>query len=306
MTLYRSLRTHCRDFTLYVLCLDQDTHALLSGMNRSDLVPIDLRDIETWDPALQTAKSNRSLIEYYFTLSPILPLFVLETYGPIELITYVDADIFFYASPDPIFDELGKRSILTIEHRFPDHLKHREILGRFNVQFLSFRNDDQGMACLNRWRTQCLEWCYDRPEGDKFADQKYLDTWPVEYRRLVVLQHKGAGVGPWNWSTYPMRLNNGRLTVADAPLIFYHFHGLKILSRRFISLGMYRYDRMPVRLRKWLYGGYVRELRNTSLWLDACADRVVEAAYTDIRGRQSRIMALLAAFASRQLMRVSG
>src|SRR5205823_10040223 len=99
------------------------------------------------------------------------------------------------------------------------------------VGLMAFRNDSFGRECLEWWRERCLEWCYDRLEGDRFADQKYLDDWPTRFERVVVLQHKGAGVAPWNAMNYQICLQNGRVIVDGQPLIFYHFHGLKIINR---------------------------------------------------------------------------
>jgi len=268
LTLYRSLRETGVEFQYYVLCLDQTCHDILLALNLPNIHPVQLAQVEQWDTQLATAKTNRSLIEYYFTLSPVFPLYVLEKWQHIDIITYVDADLYFYASPSPLFAELGEQSILVIEHRFPDYLKEKEKYGRFNVQYESFRRDAQGMACLQSWRDDCVDWCYDRLEEDRYADQKYLDRWPERYTRLVNVSHKGAGVAPWNWASYPMALQDGTLYIDDDALIFYHFHGVKILNACIISHGLSDFGLMPRHVRNWLYKGYIRELKNTATWLE--------------------------------------
>ena len=72
------------------------------------------------------------------------------------------------------------------------NLSHLEQFGRFNVGMVSFRNDVAGLACLSRWREKCIEWCYDRVEDGKFADQGYLDDWPTEHEGVVVLDMQGC------------------------------------------------------------------------------------------------------------------
>ncbi len=268
LTLYRSLLATGFDFTLHVLALDQETAKTLLQLELPNLKTIPLPALEAWEPELANARSNRSLIEYYFTLSPLLPLYILKHEPQTELITYLDADLYFYGSPEPIFSELGDRSILVIGHRYPDYLKHKDRFGLFNVQYESFRHDAQGMACLERWRDQCLEWCYDRDETTRYADQKYLDEWPDLYGdSLVVLQHRGAGVAPWNWAKYPLELGHDEMRVGGDPLIFYHFHGVKIFHPCFISNGLADWGIMPRRPRRWLYAGYLRQLRDTRSWL---------------------------------------
>ena len=268
LTLYRSLAATGCDFTLNVLALDEETENILAQLDLPNLKAIPLAALEAWESGLEIAKGNRSLIEYYFTLSPLLPLYILKHEPKTEVITYLDADLYFYGSPKPIFTELGDRSILVIEHRYPDYLKTNERFGLFNVQYESFRHDTHGLACLERWRDQCLEWCYDRDEPTRYADQKYLNEWPERYGdHLVVLQHRGAGVAPWNWATYPLEIQHNKMHVGGAPLIFYHFHGVKIFHPCFISNGLADWGIMPRRPMRWLYAGYLRQLRTTRSWL---------------------------------------
>ncbi|QFY90680.1 glycosyl transferase [Magnetovirga frankeli] len=264
LTLYRSLmKTGC-EFRLYVVALDETTLRTLTSLGLEHLEAIPLTELEAWAPSLLVAKANRRLIEYYFTLTPHLPLFFLERYPKLDLITYLDADLYFYSSPEPIFTEMGKCSILITPHRYPPHLKAQEIYGLYNVQYQSFRRDPIGLACLERWRDQCLEWCYDRVEDGKYGDQAYLDEWPMLYGvHLCILQHRGAGVAPWNWSNSTITRRGDEVQVGGDSLIFYHFHGIKIFSPWFISNGLLDWGMMPWRLMRWFYVGYLRELRST-------------------------------------------
>ncbi len=240
LVLHQSLEEHSEgDFRLYVLCLDDRTHEILTSLGKKTIVPIRLGEIEAWDADLLEAKKNRSRVEYYFTLSPILPLYVLEHFD-CNLITYLDADLMFFSSPEAIFEELGDRSIFITEHRFPESLKHLEKYGRFNVQCQSFRRDETGLACLRRWREQCLEWCYDRLEDGKFADQKYLDEWASLYGEgLAVSKNPGIGVAPWNVGRYQLIKKNGYFFIdGKCRLVFYHFHGLKRVFWRYYRMGL--------------------------------------------------------------------
>lgn len=255
MTLYRSLSKHCKNpFRFYVLCLDEDALNALKKLDEESIVPITLQDVEQWDQALLTAKRNRSRIEYYFTLSPVLPLYVLEHFD-VDIVTYLDADLMFFSSPDPIYEELGKCSVFVTEHRFSEKLQDSIKFGRFNVQCQAFRNDETGLACLYHWREQCLDWCYDRLEDEKFADQKYLDEWPDLYgENLVICQHRGVGLAPWNVGDASMERVNDDFLIDGERLVFYHFHDLKILGSHLIRTGLGSYQ---VRLRSGLRDLYV-------------------------------------------------
>jgi hypothetical protein len=263
LALYWSLVRHASPFTLYVLCLDGYTRDLLARLGLPEVRLIPIEDFEAGDADLVEAKNNRRRIEYYFTCTPSLPLYVLDHFPGIDVITYLDADLYFFADPAPVYDELRDRSILIVEHRFPEHLRHLEVYGLYNVGLLCFRNDRHGRECLRWWRQCCLRWCGNRVNGAAFADQKYLDDWPARFPGVVVLQHKGANLAPWNVDRFCLRERNGSVLVDGDPLIFYHFHRLQIITRFFFDPDLALYDaRLSPLLRRKVYAPYLRELQS--------------------------------------------
>lgn len=229
MAMMESLVQWCPDAQVFVLCMDQQTQEILTALNRSYITCIPLADLET--PELLEVKKSRGVAEYCWTLSPCLPSFLLEQYPDIDFITYLDSDLLFYSPLGPIFDEIGNSSIAIIEHRFAPRLQNREINGRFCVEWVSFRRDEEGMRCLTRWREQCIEWCYYRLEDGKMGDQKYLDEWPDLYPNCHIIEHPGAGIAPWNYEKLHFSQDaSGRIEVDGSPLIFYHFHQFQLLT----------------------------------------------------------------------------
>tara|TARA_R110001592_G_scaffold295594_2_gene565687 strand:- start:34428 stop:35435 length:1008 start_codon:yes stop_codon:yes gene_type:complete len=230
LSLYRSLQEQCPRFKLWVLCLDDECFDVLSSGDYPNLVAVQLSDLESSDLQLAEARKNRSLIEYYFTCTASFSLYLLRHFKEIDLITYLDADLYFFSDPAPVYEELMGSSIGIIEHRFPESMKKLERYGVYNVGWVSFRRDEAGLACLELWREQCIDWCYDRLEAGRFADQKYLDSWPHLFDAVRVIQHKGANLAPWNVARYTVGEKCDLVTVDDQPLIFFHFHGLKKVS----------------------------------------------------------------------------
>lgn len=284
--MYRSLVNSGCLFILYILALDDETEVILKKINQPNIHVFRLNEIESWLPRLREIKGGRSLIEYYFTLTPQLPLYLFDQKKEINVITYLDADLYFYASPEPIFSELGDKSILVTPHRYPERLLSHEKYGIFNVQYQTFRRDKAGLACLHRWSNQCLDWCYDRVEDEKYGDQKYLDEWPQLYADdLVILKHQGAGVAPWNWSTEQINLTKSTAAIGNHPLIFYHYHGVKILNPYFMSNGLLDWGVMPRHMVSWFYGGYLRELRNTRQWVNELTGILLPMRDRVIRGK---------------------
>jgi hypothetical protein len=244
--------------------MDDAAYDVLSSQQPANMSLIRLRDLESWDLELATTRSGRSLVEYYFTCTPSLPLFVLEHQTDVDVITYVDADFFFFSDPEPIFKALTGQSILMVGHRFPPKLRKLEIYGKFNVGLLSWRRDDSGLACLRWWRERCVEWCYDRLEGSRYADQKYLDEWPKRFDGVQVLQHKGVNAAPWNIGGSKVSMHEG-VCIDEQPLICYHVHGLKHVAPFLCDLDLARYGVRPSRaLLKYVYAPYLRSLQAVS------------------------------------------
>lgn len=245
VAMLKSLARYCPDAHVHVLCMDRQTQDILTKLDLPHITCIPLSDLE--DEALLEAKKDRGVAEYCWTLSPCLPWYVLQNNPQIDFITYLDADLLFYSSLQPLFDEIGDSSIAIIEHRFTPRLQDREVNGRFCVEWVSFRRDEEGMACLSRWREQCIEWCYYRLEEGRMGDQKYLDEWPDRYPSCHILLHPGAGIAPWNYAQYAFDWNqSGGITVQGAPLIFYHFHQFQLLdSGRFDRLSTFYTSESP-------------------------------------------------------------
>lgn len=232
LALIESLQSHeSREFEIFVVCLDEFTRAVLTKLDVPQARLLALHDIEAGDFELMEKKYSRTPVEYYWTLTPTINKWILEKNPGIDVLTYVDADLYFYSDPQPIFDELGHSSVLIHEHRFSASLAHLEpSCGRFNVGLLCFRNNRQAMNVLESWRAQCLEWCFFRFEDNRMGDQMYLNEWPGQFDSITILQHIGAGVAPWNHANYLYDTVDGDVTVSGQPLIFYHFHAFAIAS----------------------------------------------------------------------------
>ena len=216
---------------MFVVCHDEISRVILSQLQLPNVVIVPMHSVEERDDPLLQAKSNRTQVEYYWTATPTIILWLLANNPEVDVLTYLDADLYFFSSPDPIFAELGQGSVLIHEHRFPNRLLHLEKHGKFNVGLLSFRNNQSGLAVLCWWRQRCLEWCHGYVDGEKYGDQAYLDRWPEQFSEVVVLKHPGAGLAPWNHENYEMTRNSdGILRVDGLPVVFYHFHSFAYVS----------------------------------------------------------------------------
>lgn len=271
LALWHSLRRHDPAAVLWVLALDEETAAVLTRGGDDRLRPVPLAALEADDRGLQAVKVKRSRAEYYFTLSPCWPRWLLQTQPDLPAVTYLDADLFFFSDPRGLFAEMAASgaSVAITAHRFPPALQAYEKWGLYNVGIQIFRNDDRSRAILADWRERCLEWCHDRLEGDRFADQKYLDAWPGRFGAAVqVITHAGVNLAPWNWMQYSITNRNGEIAVGEVPLIVFHFARFRPLSGGIWDSGQLEFGVMPRTLRKKIYGEYwlaLEQVRTGSL-----------------------------------------
>jgi len=259
LALHESLIRHTPKAKFWILALDKYTEKLLKRMKLRGVTVVALEDFE--DRQLLAVKSLRHPVEYYWTCTPSWMLYVLKK-SKAKCAVYLDADLYFYSNADRGVEEIGDKSLLTVEHRFP---KGREILvkdsGRFNVAFNVFKNDKVGLACLNRWRGQCLDWCYWKHEDGKLGDQMYLDEWPKLYGKdLVISKNLGVDTAPWNVGQYKVTNKDGETYINKDMLICYHFHQFQIIGPKHFSRTLgYTLSRDVI---KNIYEPFEKELTN--------------------------------------------
>lgn len=264
LSLYDSLEKNASDFIIYCFCMDNESYSYLNSINRKAIRLISYQQLEIHYPELQIAQSNRSRVEYYFTCSSAVCSYVFDCFPETEMITYLDADLYFFSSPEPIFQELSNSSIGIIEHRFSFFGKRYQKYGKYNVGWVSFRNDQSGRKCLEDWRKDCLEWCYDRLENGQFADQKYLDYWSDKYTGVHIIQHLGANLAPWNVGRYHLKIDpvSKQILVNNSPLIFYHFASFKQVNSTTYITNVSRYFvNLTGILRNEIYMSYLKNLK---------------------------------------------
>ena len=256
LVMYRSLLRHAGNFHLWIVCFDDLTYKILGQLHLEKVTLVSLSQFE--DEELLCIKPERTHVEYLWTCTPSVALYVLNNEPNVNAITYLDADLMFFSSPEPIFVEMGEASILITEHRYLPDFDQSASNGIFNVQFMMFRRSNEGLEALRWWRDRCIEWCFYRAENNRLGDQKYLDDWPVRFKGVHVLQHLGGGLAPWNSDRYSIHKVEKKVYVERYPLIFYHFHGLKLYPFQL----SYLYPNYPIsaKIRQWIYQPYLNQI----------------------------------------------
>jgi hypothetical protein len=262
LALYHSLQRHAPGSHLWVLCLSEACHQTLVALNLPDLVPVRLADFEAADPEVAATRAHRSTVEYYFTCTAAWTLFVMARETSAEWVTYLDGDLFFFESPEIIYEELRDAAVAIIPHRYTAKLARLRKFGTYNVGWVGARNDPDGIAVIGWWRERCIEWCHDYVDGGRFADQGYLDSFARLFPRVKIIENLGANLAPWNIGNYRIDFRRGRVRIdAIHLLIFFHFQGLRKGLRWFV-FNSHRSYRAPFSrtVRDHIYKPYVDEL----------------------------------------------
>jgi hypothetical protein len=261
LAMYESLKKHCIDFHIFIFPFDDKCHEILLSLQLENVTLVSLKEFE--NEKLLSVKNTRTKGEYCWTCTSWTILYVLEKYN-ISSCTYLDADLFFFNSPQKLVDEIGLNSVIITEHRYSDRYSHSIIHGKFCVQFMTFKNDNYGLRVLKDWANNCIDWCYARVEEGKFGDQKYLDNWPREYNEHVhILEHEGGGLAPWNIQQYVLVNDSGlklinKKTKKISDVIFYHFHGLNFFNNNIVRVtNNYRINQKVI---QYIYSPYVKQL----------------------------------------------
>jgi SAM-dependent methyltransferase len=240
--LYASMVRHCGPFDLHVLAWD-DGVADWCAANNVESESIDGFLGERKDLQIENLPGpRRTRVEHMWTVGPAwINRTMNETGKPV---TYVDADVMFFSSPEPVFAEIGGARAALVPHGFaeasrglpgPTRQTH-EVFGRFNVGIVYIAR----RVSADVWAEECRCWCYDRLEqaphdpppvdlpfdGILYGDQKYFDAWPGIGAAHVV-QHPGACAGPWQIHTRALDVRDGVIHFGNRPLVSYHFSGYR-------------------------------------------------------------------------------
>jgi hypothetical protein len=288
LALHASLQRHAGTYTLWILCLDEQAHSVLSELQLPNVRLLRAADVETAE--LLAVKPTRTRGEYCWTLTPFTPRFVFDAAADVRRVTYLDADLWFRGDPAPIFREFDAsgKDVLITDHAYAPEYDQTATSGRYCVQFLTVTRDG-GEVVRKWWEERCIEWCYARVEDGKFGDQKYLDDWPERFEQWVhVLADKELAQAPWNATRFPYGSS-----------IFYHFHGVRIISARRISLGNYA---LPEPVMRYVYKPYLRDLHAALRVLADCGLPLQpQARPPSIAGRLIRMLARIRRLAMAQV-----
>ena len=276
LVLYDSMCEHLGDFKLYVFAFDDLCYEILKKEAHRNMVVVSMKEFET--PELLKVKGERTRAEYCWTCSPWTIKHVIEHYGE-PICTYIDADMMFFSSPQPVFDDMKEKgcSVIIVPHRFKSEKKEKkahEKVGSYCVEFNTFVHDVNGMKVLNWWADKCLEWCFYAVPGttEWYGDQKYLNAFPELFEGVYICEHYGVGLAPWNLCLVDGIEQEGAVpqikvkkTGQIFPVVLHHFENVAFLSNHILHASSRTSSRV---LHRMIYDVYIARILKKRAYLE--------------------------------------
>jgi hypothetical protein len=263
LSMLESFQNTVQTSRIAVVAIDAETSESVRSLNFSCVDVFDVKDVKSLIPQLGIVQDNRSLSEYFFTLSSAIPNFLFKVYPQPDFVVYIDADLFFFENPERCILALDDTdNVLLTSHNFARKNLDLRVYGEFNTGFIAFRRSAAGMKVASWWLERCLDWCKDVVENGKFADQKYLENFSSVAPGVKISQDFGLNLGPWGLNSLKqIDSRNGSIYVNGQFLFAFHFSGLQY-NRIFAILGLNPYQyRVSKTVYELIYVPYLRSIR---------------------------------------------
>ncbi len=180
-------------------------------------------------PSSQVIQTKYQDNELRWACKPLFLKYLLDS--GYDRVIYVDNDIFFYASPDFLFEQLKSDNILLTPHFYPADPKEEQFwleanfrVGLYNAGFIGVSKN--AISALEWWASCCAYNVKQSGWRGLFDDQKYLDLFPILFENVHILKHAGCNVAGWNKKLSARSVDtNGALLLNERwPLVFIHFN----------------------------------------------------------------------------------
>jgi len=238
LALNQSLYKHGDDYTLHLLCLDDEIYNSTKDIKNIIRYHIDdlLKEDTFLSRSLENPPSREALInsrgnieaakkvQFIWSLSCYFSWWCLDKLDP-EDILYIDADIYFYSSYKSLYPHLKDCSIGIVEHRCnynPDN-------GKYNVGIVYFKNDIDGYKCSTWWKNCLLFTNHEYySTHNTCGEQKYLELFETLFSGVKVLDPYIGHLAPWNFLFHSYDGDKIIWKGEKQELLYCHFSNFKI------------------------------------------------------------------------------
>ena len=148
---------------------------------------IDIVEAHTMNvPEFEQMRDRYDVFELNCALKIFFAEHAFKKYSADKVI-FLDSDMLIFDSLDFVVQTLNNNSVLLTPHilsPFPVDNKRpfeREMLknGIYNGGFFAIRNDPDGRAFMDWWKSRMIDQCYVDLKHGMFVDQKWLNLAPI-------------------------------------------------------------------------------------------------------------------------------
>lgn len=222
------------------------------------------------NPELLTQWSQKTRAEQIFTLGPVFLRKILESSPTDSWVFYVDSDVFFYSEIQTHLMLEGKDLVLVPHSHSWWNRGRLSKYGYFNVGIVGFKSSKVGKRAAAIWSALVKQWCFDRVEGNKYADQKYLERLALTYPAQTESPPRDYHLAPWNSSFLRiLPADDGTMQIRGGKaIVSFHFQGLRKSGSYWIIGHLQYFGLASESLISQVYVPYVRAVeKNESSYL---------------------------------------
>lgn len=189
---------------------------------------ISLQNIQAKEPLFEAVnrRYKKGSDAFRWALKPVMAKYLLE--NGYEQVIYVDNDIYFFNSPEFLFEKLNQSDFLLTPHFYPlDTQKNQNWLeanfrvGLYNAGF--FGANKNAIPILDWWAKCCLYEVRKSYWRGLYDDQKYLDLVPVIFDNVEVLKDRTCNFAGWNCDEVTFEQKENKHLINGNLLVFVHF-----------------------------------------------------------------------------------
>lgn len=144
---------------------------------------------------------------------------------------YIDPDIEFFAPMASLVAAVQTHELVLTPHvlhpmrRDGCQPAESDIMGSgiYNLGFLGMNRNAGRMIAW--WQERLKRECYSAPAEQRFTDQRWIDFAPGLFD-CFISKDETFNVAYWNADARPVVLHEGKYSIRDRPLSFFHYSGL--------------------------------------------------------------------------------
>ena len=241
LILEKSIRKYYNNLDFYIIVADEFESKQHNELPPNVLIAKEILDID--EKLWNNMSFKYDLTEFCTSIKPYtINYFFNETY---DKVIYLDPDICFFSSIEPIFNALENYDLILTPHIiFPPKLGDTDSpesdwlnCGIYNLGFIALKNSENTREMIIWWSKRLENNCFNDRTLSEYTDQKWMNFIPAIFERekLLISRNLGWNMAPWNFFERKIEINednelwvkpricdNGHLIHR---LIFVHYSG---------------------------------------------------------------------------------